>query len=758
MELSADFWDAEARAALLAAQEIRVVYTDRMNRSFYQWLLEQTKKGVRTEILVPGQLEQLSGDLGMGYFRHFEKAGGRIIQSTIQLEHPFILMEKALLYLEINAITGIKYKLDKTPGNILKCENLWHKLSREGEMRYPGMTSDLSAQVPVGASGQKLEGAIQIKLDVSSALVEINERFDLSWSVKGAQQVQISPLIGEVPSSGSRVIAAEKTTEFVLTATNATQQISRMVRVEVDPKPKIEYILSGGSPSNDHEVALQPTDALGQHFCILEGQSLKLYWRVYQAETIQVDGSPVQAKGNMRWVPENTRFYTIWAKNKHGEVQKTIQVEVVPIPKVAYVQDTIHLNIPQIEPRTLQTEAFRLESPVFPLGPQTETFSQAPTTPPAELKIPGIWRFLWFCAGADQELLQKCPASEGHKYAGIGAAVLLTGLMATLSGGYAMFVAFQHWAAALGFGIFWGAIIFNLDRLIVSAIKKEGSSAEQWQQALPRILLALVLSFVISKPLELRIFQPEILEILEYQKIDKIRRTEMQFQVKTARIEQKIEQLKTETQQSFQVREALYQEYRCECDGTCGTGKTGRGSECQRKEAKYQQAEQEYQALKKDNDQLITAARAEQNAVQIQQSQTLQEVSTLHASGLVAQLSASQELPLLPGLFLALLILMVEITPVISKIMSPQGPYDRALLVQSTRFNAAQESSLQQDQSDTESQNELATRLQQAKNEQEIEQKKEVWRLISAAQLQLVQEQLKQWMEEERKNSPKTPK
>lgn len=64
---------------------------------------------------------------------------------------------------------------------------------------------------------------------------------------------------------------------------------------------------------------------------------------------------------------------------------------------------------------------------------------------------------------------------------------------------------------------FWsylGIIIFNLDRFIVSSTGKgDGTDSITWKeffQALPRLLIALILGFTISKPLELKIIETEI--------------------------------------------------------------------------------------------------------------------------------------------------------------------------------------------------------------------------------------------------------
>lgn len=120
--------------------------------------------------------------------------------------------------------------------------------------------------------------------------------------------------------------------------------------------------------------------------------------------------------------------------------------------------------------------------------------------------------FLWICAGADRKVLRQCP-TDYAKYAGIGGTILFTALMAMLSGGYALYSVFDNGLTALGFGFFWGLLIFNLDRFIVNTMYSDGKVTISWQEftsGLPRIIMAIFLGIVISTPLELKIFEDAI--------------------------------------------------------------------------------------------------------------------------------------------------------------------------------------------------------------------------------------------------------
>src|SRR5687767_435159 len=130
-----------------------------------------------------------------------------------------------------------------------------------------------------------------------------------------------------------------------------------------------------------------------------------------------------------------------------------------------------------------------------------------------------ITNFFLICSGCNLHLLEQCP-TDRSKYAGLGATVFFTGFFAFLSAAFALFTVFNSYLISIALGIVWGLMIFNLDRYIVSGMRKEGRPAREFLNALPRIILAVLISLVIAKPLELRIFDKEIqpeLVIMEQQ-------------------------------------------------------------------------------------------------------------------------------------------------------------------------------------------------------------------------------------------------
>ena len=95
-----------------------------------------------------------------------------------------------------------------------------------------------------------------------------------------------------------------------------------------------------------------------------------------------------------------------------------------------------------------------------------------------ESRKPSDKKFLWWCAGAHQDLLKQFP-SEHAKHSGLGGVLLATFVLASLAAGYAVYTVFDNWVYAIGFGIIWGLIIFNFDRFLVSTMRKYGESANE---------------------------------------------------------------------------------------------------------------------------------------------------------------------------------------------------------------------------------------------------------------------------------------
>lgn len=373
-------------------------------------------------------------------------------------------------------------------------------------------------------------------------------------------------------------------------------------------------------------------------------------------------------------------------------------------------------------------------------------------------------KFFWFCSGANQEILQKTP-TEHSKYVGMGATVFFTGLFAAISGGYALYFIFNDmllfWRifAAVIFGCIWGAMIFNLDRYIVSSMKKGGGFWKEFKIATPRIILAGIIAFVISKPLELQIFHTSIeyeLEIMK-QKDIKLQETTLtsRYTNEMATLASQIKTLKGELTQATTHRDLLDEIARVEADGSGGSNKRGAATIYKIKKADAEKAQQELSNLTSTNLPLIQSKQAalDKTAATIVglKSSIVRGAydgfdKRLDALGKVSKNSATISMA---SIFIMLLFLAIEMSPVLVKLLSSRGPYDDILENDEHVFEIARLEQMTLRSQVSFEKLELAKQTGNYILEQEIEKKKNYTRRFKEAEAEISQEMINKWKREE---------
>jgi hypothetical protein len=314
-----------------------------------------------------------------------------------------------------------------------------------------------------------------------------------------------------------------------------------------------------------------------------------------------------------------------------------------------------------------------------------------------------VTRFFWFCSGAHIDTLKKYPI-EHNKYVGIGATIFFTALFASLSGGYAMYFVFSGNAFAVGFailfGLIWGTAIFNMDRYIVSSIDKQGSTNQQILQASPRILLAIMIGIVISRPLELKIFDKEIRQKLktaylkgQNRRIDTLQKTYQQKYgmelAKTSDLKQEKDSLERDISRS---RSQLNQEvFGDKTDQTSGI--TGYGTYAKQKQAVLQEKEDRLKTVTDDADKMDQYLSQRKdfeglNSIRLFSDHQLDSLTTIAGfsdrNWALGQLTynenGTRDLDTYLAIsFIGYLFILFECLPVFVKLMSPTGPYDVAI-------------------------------------------------------------------------------
>ena len=314
-----------------------------------------------------------------------------------------------------------------------------------------------------------------------------------------------------------------------------------------------------------------------------------------------------------------------------------------------------------------------------------------------------ITRFLITCSGTTRAILtEKGCEIEHPKYAGIGATILFTAVLAALSGGYAMSTVFHNKWLSIAFGLLWGLIIFNLDRLIVSSIRKTSSNpnvslskrfglkTNEFLKALPRLGLAIFISVVITRPIELKIFESEIQAQITKDLIQE--RTLIEDAVKTEfadidnleRVNIDLRNRLIELQNEWNRRVKVASS---ELEGWGGTHRPGYGSEYKKRQAEAKEAQGAMNAFEAryspviqanertiENRKALRNTRIEEAKLRIDQSSGL--LKRLEA---FSNLSATHGSVFLASIFILLLFILLETAPLFVKLLSSRGPYDEYL-------------------------------------------------------------------------------
>jgi hypothetical protein len=307
----------------------------------------------------------------------------------------------------------------------------------------------------------------------------------------------------------------------------------------------------------------------------------------------------------------------------------------------------------------------------------------------------GFPRFLWWCGGAVEGALRLFP-TEWAKHEGIGGAVLTTGVFAFFSGFYAVYTTLANgpygMATSIGVGVLWGLAIFNLDRYIVSSLRKPTGSelrwwprlSRTWLPVLPRVGLAIVIGISLSRPLELRLFQSAIASQAE------LNRDRLMIEKKASLVQgSRLNEIQAESKQVAAELSAaedraryLEDEFRKESDGTGGSLRYGYSEVARVKQAAAIQARQAATQLRADTAERAMLLQTEADNTVSAIDRQLEDFRKSLTGDFLTKMAALSDLSAnSPSIwwisaFVTFLLIGIEITPVLVKVLSPIGPYD----------------------------------------------------------------------------------
>ncbi|MEI7610368.1 MAG: DUF4407 domain-containing protein [Rhodospirillaceae bacterium] len=334
-------------------------------------------------------------------------------------------------------------------------------------------------------------------------------------------------------------------------------------------------------------------------------------------------------------------------------------------------------------------------------------------------EISRISRFLWYCAGADAEILERCPHTDRVKKEGVGGTVLATTILAFLSGSYAFYTVFgpkivgkidpDFTIGMLGtilvsmvLGVIWALIIFNLDRFIVSSTGYGDGTPDitlgELGRGLPRLFMATIIALCLSAPLEMRILKPELdVEIAKM----KLKESDAHFKAGAAVLIKSQEDLKTrlisqqkridELKGGWEKRRleiaAKENQVEEEAEGKSGSGRAGKGIAYDEKKARAARMMSELEQQKGADLDEIKRLEADKTAATVELQKVEQDLAKSHdesdkvgasVDGLLERIHLSHEIGGAVPWMITLLLWVLETGPIFFKMMMVKGVYEWA--------------------------------------------------------------------------------
>ncbi|MBQ9435105.1 MAG: DUF4407 domain-containing protein [Bacteroidales bacterium] len=413
--------------------------------------------------------------------------------------------------------------------------------------------------------------------------------------------------------------------------------------------------------------------------------------------------------------------------------------------------------------------------------------------------------FLWMCAGINRKILLQCP-TDWAKYAGQGGLILFTALMAMLSGSFAFYFIFQDVSWAIVFGIFWGLLIFNLDRFIVNTMYSDGKYTISWGEigaGLPRLIIAVFIGIVISTPLELKIFEDEInvtiqelkqIKLKEYTQNDQktLDNLRVQWNELNERPIEDVIAITTEMRNSDTYQELLAKkrEIISKQSEVNQLKKTRSGLDPYKDSLNYRQVETQIKVANKElrvlnsqcnqlNSRLAAGDNTYRIAIEKAQAKKDAELTRLQSEidekkdmindsekkyaeilekefgGFKTRMTAYQTMKQndmttrIVGLFITLLFIIIEVCPTIFRMMIASGPYDCLLDAERHAKKVSSMKVISDINDDINTEIQISTKKNQERIAQEIRNNKELLQQLSAVQSEILSKAIALWREEE---------
>lgn len=287
-------------------------------------------------------------------------------------------------------------------------------------------------------------------------------------------------------------------------------------------------------------------------------------------------------------------------------------------------------------------------------------------------------------AAADPQLMKDC-GPDKFRYSVIGYTVLATWIFATLAWGYFFSTLFAEILIIVPAALFFGFVILTIDRGLIAGLNTNGGK-NRWLTLSLRMVLALTIGFFISQPVVLMLFQKDIdghLPIVNERKISSYTqqvRDEHAIPLEKATAE--VNRIRNEQQQKELEIQDLKNAYIRETDGTGGSGKIGESTIARVKKIAYLKAEEDLITWKRNAQPALDSALMQQKNTEASIQLHIKKFRKNLSDGFLSRIETLDDLmathPPVQSRYrlVIMLIMLIELMPLLTKLMMPSGLYE----------------------------------------------------------------------------------
>ena len=301
-----------------------------------------------------------------------------------------------------------------------------------------------------------------------------------------------------------------------------------------------------------------------------------------------------------------------------------------------------------------------------------------------------LYRFLIFCAGSDEDILNRCPRSEHIKHAGFGTLVLVPATLALFSMTYAISTFVENPFIYIAAGFTWTCIVFIFDRFIISTFRKKHTLLKDALSItfLSRLVFSAFVGIAVAHPLVLLYFHESIavnMDEVARAKVDSIENV-FQLQKKTYQLE-----IDTIDRNLIGISDTIHVQERILHDEIKGvvrgddrtTGKAGEGPTFKYDTSYLNRLYYQLAQTKISNEKKKAENRNEIVKLDSARNAKINKLTFsrdyLEREKALTRLSDSNSIIKVTTWFLIIFFILVDILPVTWKGLTSKGPYDEYL-------------------------------------------------------------------------------